>query len=181
MAINKPLSIFNTIVNKKDELLDKYEKYRGNCSYCSKSLILFRRKHLCSICNVVLCSKCKNSFESPKYLVWRESFKKLCPNCLEEKNKRYSNYDNALRLYHNVETISANYKGNIKIVNGSEKDRIVTEFYEDMNEALISLKISAAFINCNLIYNVRYETEQWYYGNYQYKKYSYTGIPAIKR
>jgi hypothetical protein len=181
MAINKPYSTFNIIIKKPVELFYKYKERRGNCSCCSKSLILYRKKYLCSICNAILCSKCKKSFESPEYLVWRESFKKLCPKCLEEKNKQYSNYDNALRSCHNVETISVNYKGYIKIIKGSEKDRIVTTFWKDKNDALISLKVSAAFINCNLIYDVRYETKEDSEGNYKFNRFSYSGIPGIKR
>lgn len=181
MAINKPTSILNIIVNKPSELFVKYKQYRGNCSSCSKSLIIFRRKHLCSICNVILCSKCSHSFESPEFLVWRESFKYLCPKCFEEKNNQYANYPNALKLSNDVETISSNYKGTPKIIQGSEKERLVTIFWKEKDDAIRSLKTSAAFINCNLIYEVKFEKKQASEGNYTFNKYQYSGIPALKK
>lgn len=181
MATSKPISILNIIVNKSVELFFKYKQYRGNCSSCSKSLIIFRRKHLCTLCNVILCSKCLQKFESPLYLVWRESFKSICPKCLKEKTNQYSNYDNAKRVFNDIETISINYKGPLKIIKGSEKEKIVTLFWKDKDDALMSLKISAAFINCNTLYNVKYETELDSEGNFIFKRYQYSGIPALKK
>lgn len=181
MATFKTTSVLKSIVNKPAELFVKYKQYRGNCSSCSKSLIIFRRKHLCSICNVNLCSKCSQRYESPEYLVWRESFKSLCPKCFKEKTNQYANYDNALRVYKDIEAISINYKGPLKIIKGSEKEKLVTLFWKDKDDALMSLKISAAFINCNILYNVKHEKEQDSEGNYKFNKFQYSGIPALKK
>jgi len=174
-------SVFQKGFDKFFIKIEKFKNSKGSCSFCSKVFVLFRKKHFCTKCNITLCSDCIHDFESPHYLVWDYSAKNICSKCLKELEERCSNYKNALNNESNVKIYPHTYEGPIPTVKGSEKEKITTKYWKDRDDALKSLKVSASYINCNLLFMVKQDKVQDSEGNYIFHRYRYSGFPAIKK
>lgn len=83
----------------------------------------------------------------------------MCKICWRDKVKPIvSHYEEALQNYIMIELVSDNYRGNKSKI---DKDAILLEsqWFRDRNEAEKSLKVTAKFLDRNLVNRVTYSKE----------------------
>ena len=167
-----------------------YKKLKGMgkyCTDCGKEFGLTQWINKCVCCDKLICSSC--TYELPKLKKILDIKGKFCKECWESYNEALENYDKVILYY-------SNFKGIVPIEKNSEKATITTSQYEDKAEAEDHLKIEAARLGCDLVYNVAltkdsrsYEKEIYYnpktdassYRTYFYNVWRATGISGKRK
>jgi hypothetical protein len=161
----------------------------SNCTDCGKKFGLFRWRHSCSFCGKILCSSCLHSFPAFPYLTddFQEKYQNIsyCKICWQRNGQPIcDSYNSAINIYDKVMIFSATYRGQIPIIKGSTQENIRTPYFRNKTDAETIMKVTAAFLGCDLVYNVFWsketdsETSDSGKGTYYYSVWSVRGIPA---
>jgi hypothetical protein len=163
------------------------DMFTGSCKKCNQRFSLFHWKHKCENCRLELCSNCITLFEYIHHPFLVDELARhpngyFCDKCLKTMAPVYqefeSKYIQARKDAQFVETYPSTYINPPKI-NGSEQPVIETDFYRQREMALLCIKVSSAFLYCDLVYDLRYNSTTVEESNgYKYKKWSCSGIPA---
>jgi uncharacterized protein YbjQ (UPF0145 family) len=137
------------------QLERKVDSTVEKCPHCDNEFGLFRWRHVCDICGETVCADCLT-----------EHLFEYCPTCMQ-------NAENT------VETYSVTYKGN-KYKPCTDIGEIETNWFRRRDNALKELKMRAARLGCDVVYNVNYDEDTENEGNYFYSVWQATGIAAKK-
>lgn len=152
------------------------------CEECEKEFGFFEEEFKCRGCSKTVCSDCLIKPPKLKYLAFDliEPAGRCCNNCHSETNWTAINqkYEYCLDNYEQVKTYSINYEGNVPKAAGSEKNIIITDFFKDRSDAEKSLKVSAAYIECDLVTEKSFEKGKSQDGNYVHSVWRAIGTPA---
>jgi hypothetical protein len=173
-----PVSINIDSAEKEDNWMSKL--IIKTCSCCHKKFHIFRWKHDCPCCNNTFCSKCLKSVPELEYLNQQQyDFNILCSNCIKSiVDPVLKKYEQSLEIEAGVKTYPATYKGKIDIQGGSVGKQITTQYFRRKGDAEKSIRVCAAFLGFNLVYNIEWQSEENSSGNYTYTVWRGVGTPA---
>lgn len=147
-----------------------------HCKDCGGEFHPFRWIYKCGCCDKEFCSSCLYITKDFTYLSG-DPFKKneVCSNCFDKVYRPLrSKYLKAEENSHNIDLISINYKGKVNYKPKSEQ-KIETRWTKDSDDADMYLSVTAAFLGCDAVINVKTEKSPRRDGNYIYKLYRMTG------
>ena len=158
------------------------------CPGCKSSFGIFRWRYNCDCCNVVYCDDClqKPSFY---WLTYNPvEIMDYCPRCWStEIAELVKKYNEALTDSNNIESFSHRYKGKIGLDSKKEQKNLKSEWFKDKDDAEKQLKITASFLDLDIIYNFKVEhrtdneDSDNGKGTYYYKVFSASGTAAKKK
>ena len=83
---------------------------------------------------------------------------RVCPECYENIYKdAIGEYERALELSVGVRLYFKDFKGNVEY--SEEIKKISTEYYENKEDAIQSLKTMANYLDCDVVFDVEFESE----------------------
>lgn len=156
----------------------------------------------CQKCSKILCSKCKNKYEYPYYFNYyrrlcidhlpktlqnNDYSRILCKQCYrsfeQNEKKMIDKIMVAINSNSEVETVSANYKGKVKV--SGKKYPILTNFHKDRDDAKEELKTIARILECDIVIDESLHKstreEETDSGNtYTYSVWCFSGIATHK-
>ncbi len=162
-------------------------KEHPNCEKCGKEFTFWGRWcGKCDGCGIYACSSCMKEMKDDSKLFLVPVFIEgdFCESCFKEKVQ--PNVDKIEYAKYNqdkVEIYSENYRGKVAIP-GTEKGRITTGYYRDRGDAEVILKRTAAFLECDIVFDTRMrrktgsEDSDNGNGTYRFSLWSLSGIPA---
>jgi hypothetical protein len=168
------------------------------CPGCQNNTIpvfLFEWAWKCDLCKIKYCNSCHKKFiriainnrpeikYSPQECIIHNKPKdiNICSSCADKLNEQNKQYQDLYNNHKNVETFPETYKGKIPFVEGSQKAIISSNWFKEKEDTLIMLQISALKTECNIVFNIKYENKSHHEGNYYYKVWKATGIPAKRK
>ncbi|PKM81561.1 MAG: hypothetical protein CVU89_08685 [Firmicutes bacterium HGW-Firmicutes-14] len=141
-------------------------------------------KPICSACSLK-CDRCKEPFCPTCIMTGSSRISYLCPGVVKHDilcepclTDRYSKLEEAIERESRVKVFSKNYKG--KVYYSKPARRLSTSLFELREEALKALCVTTAFLNMELVFNVRYIRHRALHGNHIYYLWQATGIAAKK-
>jgi len=164
------------------------------CTECGKRFILSEPKQ-CVLCKKILCSSCIGELEDryPFYL-WSLGDKPnidyygklLCKSCVIKLEQSPENtcfcerYEAALLEHGKIKVFPSSYHGKLKIDASVPPKKLVSRLVPDRSIIEKAFQVSAIMLGYDLVYDVFYNKETAWDGNYQYKVYQGVGIAAKK-
>jgi len=167
----------------------RIEKINNNkCPSCNKKFWFFKNKYKCVSCGKSFCFNCLRAEHEANYL--NSDLYNIgglyCESCFNEKvTPVLLKYRNAVKKSKHVELFPFTYKGKLKISSNSKT--IYTDWYENKQETEEELKVSAAFMDCNVVYDIEWskdtdsEPSENGRGTYYYTIWQAKGVLAIKQ
>jgi len=159
------------------------------CSKCKRQFRFFRWKYKCQKCRKDLCNSCLINLKIPIYEYLATElinlrYKELCNECYKKEFEKVKSFNEkhkqAMQDKEYVDVYPIRYK-NPPYLSGTEKTIIETDYYKDRDDAEISLRVSAAFLDCNIVFACEFISKKNRDGNYIYKTWQARGIPAKKK
>jgi hypothetical protein len=163
------------------------------CLLCGKKFGLFRSRHLCGSCGAVCCEGCTRPVPAQLEDITVPVFGQpegadVCSTCFDEemsplREKMYVARTRAPR----IDTWPAFYKGTIPVDKARPHQQIASRHFREKPMALDALRVTAAFLDCDLVYDVRYEKEmrtepdESGQGLKPYPAWRATGIAGVRR
>ena len=130
------------------------------CPACNRGFGLFRWRYNCDFCNRVYCSDCLRKPTFQKLTNSPIKIADYCPQCWDSiAQPAIAQYEKALTNYSKVEIFSCKYKGHIPRDMSFTPIQLKTDFFSDRDNAENALKTDAAFLNCDIVYDVTIEKD----------------------
>jgi hypothetical protein len=137
----------------------------SHCIRCGKKLGIFRKRFRCTMCGAICCKQCHRImpdqleditvpvFDYPAGTI-------ICVTCFQDvvpvgEEKMAAARTGATR----IDTWPASYRGQIPVDTTKPVHQIASPYFKDKQMALNSLRVTAAFLGCDLVYEVRYDRE----------------------
>lgn len=165
------------------------------CSECRRKFILSSPVN-CELCGKMLCDSCISELED-KYTLYLWSMgdkpniehygKPLCKKCINKLenlpntlsfNERY---ESAQLESGRIEVFSSNYKGKLRIDESFPSKKLVSRFVPDRGTIERAFQVTAIMWGFDVVYDVYYNRDTAWDGNYQYAVYQGVGIAAKKQ
>ncbi len=137
----------------------------SHCLRCGKKLGLFRKRFRCTMCGAITCKQCRRTipdqlediavpvFEYPRGTV-------ICVTCFQDVVPEAEEKMAAARTgASRVDTWPASYRGQIPVDTTKDVHQIASRYFSDKQIAHSALKVTAAYLGCDLVYEVRYDRE----------------------
>lgn len=141
-----------------------------SCPSCKKKFGLFRQKAVCPECGKDFCTDCLQQLPDVSSLTF-DPFSgingtRLCKVCWSSMALPVkSSYDQALSQKFGVEIFEADNPDKPELSGNSPGKELISDFFKTQEEAEDSLKITAAFLECNVIYDLHWEKQARKSGN----------------
>lgn len=137
----------------------------SHCLRCGRKLGLFRKRFRCTMCGAITCKECRRAvpdqleditvsvFDYPPGTV-------ICVTCFQDVVPRAEEKMAAARTgASRIDTWPASYRGQIPVDTTKDVHQIASRYFSDKQVAHNALKVTAAFLGCDLVYEVRYDRE----------------------
>jgi hypothetical protein len=137
----------------------------SRCLRCGKKLGLFRKRFRCTMCGAITCKQCQRAVPDQLEDITVPVFKFpagtiICVTCFQDMVPRAEEKMAAARTgASRIDTWPASYKGQIPVDTAKPVHQIESRFFREKQLALNALKVTAAFLGCDLVFEVRYEKE----------------------
>ena len=163
------------------------------CPYCKKRFGLFRFRHYCEECRKMYCSNCIIEYDEYKWYSGEkptDKYKndyicKICNEVVLKISPFHRNYINAIKNIESIVTFPKTYKGKISLSKNSDIIEIESEYFEDRNDSLYQLKVTALVRGYNILFDIEYSKKTKDHntgggGVYYYSVWSAYGKAGIK-
>lgn len=95
-------------------------------------------------------------------------------NCRAESDARSASYQRALAASYSIETFSKNYKGRVPADPRSGQE-VSSSWYKSQEDADKELRVQAALVQCDVVFDVSCEKREATSGNYRYSEWRKAG------
>jgi hypothetical protein len=137
----------------------------SHCLRCGRKLGVFRKRFRCTMCGAICCQQCLRTvpeqIEDITVLVFDyPAGTNICVTCFQEAIPAGEEKMAAARTgAGRIDTWPATYTGQIPVDTGKPVHPIESRYFREKQLALNALRVTAAFLECDLVYEVRYEKE----------------------
>lgn len=108
-----------------------------------------------------------------------ESDNEICEYCYEKHIKPIEiAYEKALSDAKNIKTYPVTYQGKVSVDYSTSNSNYKSEYLEEKEASLEQLKVTAAYLSYDVIYDVSYDKETNTNGNYRFATWSAKGTMA---
>ena len=138
----------------------------SHCIRCGKKLGLFRKRFRCTMCGAITCKQCQRPVPDQLEDITVPVFDfpagtAICVTCFQDVVPQAEERMAAARTgASRIDTWPASYKGQIPVDTTKSVHQIESRFFRDKQSALNALRVTAAYLGCDLVYEVRYEKER---------------------
>lgn len=137
----------------------------SHCLRCGKKLGVFRKRFRCTMCGAITCKQCQRAVPGQLEDITVSVFDypagtSICVTCFQDVVPEAEEKMAAARTgASRIDTWPASYKGQIPVDTTKPVHQIESRYFREKSLALNALKVTAAFLGCDLVYEVRYEKE----------------------